>query len=847
MSVCMALSLSVSAAAEEETDTRLEIAHVTVHDPSVIRTEDGRYYVFGSHTAIAKSEDLAAWEQVNFDYGDPENTPFYGNLKENLAEPFEWAGYDDGDCLGGYAVWAPDIIWDPAYAWEDGSTGAYLLYCCTSSTWRRSCICYLAAKEFDGPYTYVDTVVYSGFTQNGAPDGNSSRNTKWDNDYLNLNELIAKGSANGGIDEVSEKWFTGTGDWDNTYAPNAIDPNLFFDAEGEHLYLSYGSWSGGLFILELDPTTGEALYPGVDSVDEASGNFVDRYFGVHIAGGNHQSGEGPYIKYDPETGYYYLYETYGGLTAEGGYNMRLFRSEQPYGPYLDAKGGNAADNGENNDNYGIKLIGNYSFYNQVGKRAAGHNSMLIDEDGSRYLVYHQRFDIEPQLESHEVRVHQQFLSEDLWPVPAVYEYCGEHPENYTDEEVIGSYEYICHGTKTTGEMEATQMLTLAEDGTVSGARVGTWEKTDSGKGYDYVTFAFDDGTVCKGYFFRQHKENNEEEPVMTFAAIGNDNTCIWGSKIDMEDSAMVADMAAVALGQLLPESTKENVELPSELMGAQVSWTSSDPAVISETGVVTPQEEDSRVVLTAQVSCGDTTLEKTYKVAVRGKAVLICGYDFEEAAVNGSEIAPVEGSSLEENAVLTGEAAVITDDERGSVLSVTNEEGAKGVNYLRLPEDTLQPVGPSGYSVAMWVKIGEETFEHSALFEADADAAYPLTRIGANLIARINANAYSDVQGALLSTSGERGVWQHVAYTVDPNGIKVYLNGGLVGEEKKDIADCFRKNQTGISQAKDVMVGSGFIWDDEDCRNALFDDVRVYDGVLTAAEVQELCTETIVP
>ena len=143
----------------------------------------------------------------------------------------------------------------------------------------------------------------------------------------------------------------------------------------------------------------------------------------------------------------------------------------------------------------------------------------------------------------------------------------------------------------------------------------------------------------------------------------------------------------------------------------------------------------------------------------------------------------------------------------------------------------------------MWVNIGEATFEHSALFEADANNQYPLTRIGANLIARINANAYSDVQGALLTTNGERNVWQHVAYTVDPQGIRVYLNGELIGEETKDLTDCFRKNKTGISQAKNVMVGSGAIWDDEDVEDARFDNVKVYFGALTAAEIQTLYEE----
>ena len=827
-----------SAAASET----YKLSHVTVHDPSIIKSDDGTYYLLGSHTASAKSTDLASWTQLNFDYGNPENTPFYGNLLETFEEPFQWAGYNDGDCVGGYAIWAPDIIWNPYYEWEDGDTGAYMLYTCTSSTWRRSCICYLVSKTLTGDYQYGDTLVYSGFTTNGKADGNSSRDTSWDNEYLNLTELIELGSENGGIDEISDNWFTGDGSWDNTYAPNAIDPNLFFDASGEKLYMSYGSWSGGMFLLEIDPATGKAIYPGVDSVDEVSGNFVDRYFGVHLIGANHQSGEGPYILYDEETGYYYLYCTYGGLTTEGGYNMRLFRSENPTGPYLDAKGQNAADNGEANDKYGIKLISNYSFYDQIGKRAAGHNSALIDDDGSRYLIYHQRFDMEPSTEAHEVRVHQQFLNEDLWPVTAVYEYRGEMPSHYETEEILGSYEFVDHGTATTGEMTATQMVTLNEDGTVSGAISGNWSKTDSDKGYDYLTLERDNGVIYKGYFFSQCKENSSNEPVMTFTAIGNDNTSIWGSMIDMSDEEMVVGMASISAKQLLPKYTKEDLELPETIMGASVKWTSSDETVMTSSGEVIPQEEDIRIELTADISCGEHSDSFTQKIIVRGQATLVYNFDFE--TTNDTFVSPSSDSTFTESAELIGEACVISDETRGNVLLVTNEEGAKGVNYLKLPEDTMSSISTSGYTISMWVNIGADTFEHSALFEADAKANYPLTRIGANLIARINANNYSDVTGSLLSTSGEREVWQHVAYTVDPQGIKVYLNGELVGQENKDISDCFKKNNTGICRATDVYVGSGFIWNDEDCRSCLFDDVRVYNGVLTLTEINTLYNDT---
>ena len=108
--------------------------------------------------------------------------------------------------------------------------------------------------------------------------------------------------------------------------------------------------------------------------------------------------------------------TYGGLTADGGYNMRLFRSENPDGPYLDSAGRNAALSGNvSNTNYGIKLISNYKFDCQdTALKAAGHNSVFLEEDGDRYLIHHQRFDNGTQY--HGVRVHQMFVNKEGWLV-----------------------------------------------------------------------------------------------------------------------------------------------------------------------------------------------------------------------------------------------------------------------------------------------------------------------------------------------------------------------------------------------------------------------------------------------
>ncbi len=550
MSLSMACTLAVPVSAKEtanttDTDTTVTTpSRVSVHDPSIIKADDN-YYVFGSHMADAKSSDLMDWTQMNNDYSNREtsdawqNDSVYGDVLNNLAESFEWAGYDDGDCSGGnLAVWAPDVIYNPYYIWDDGSAGAYMLYYSASSTWRRSCIGYAVSKDVEGPYDYVDTVIYSGFSDNpGTTDGNSTRDTYWDNDYLNINELIDKGVIEG----VSDNWFTSTGSWNSSYAPNAIDPTLFFDKEGSKLYMVYGSWSGGLFVLNIDPETGAVNYPGEDGTEETSGNVVDRYFGTRIAGGNGQSGEGSYILYDEETDYYYMYESYGGLTAMGGYNIRMFRSKDVYGPYLDAAGGNAKNSSSSNTKYGIKLMGNYQFTNQPGYRSAGHNSALIDDDGAHYLVYHQRFDANS---THEVRVRQQFMNEDGWPVCAVYEYRGESISRYDDADVTGSYEIINHGTDTSSSMISTQKIELCEDGTITGDLSGTWSKsTDTDKAYDYITLTID-GTTYKGFFYEQYNEKDTPEQVMTFSAIGDDNTCLWGTHRTAADLA--ADVTEAA-------------------------------------------------------------------------------------------------------------------------------------------------------------------------------------------------------------------------------------------------------------------------------------------------------------
>src|SRR5262249_23644281 len=136
----------------------------------------------------------------------------------------------------------------------------------------------------------------------------------------------------------------------------------------------YGSYSGGIFILAMDESTGLPL--------------PHQGYGKHLAGGDHAQIEGSYTIYSPETDYYYLFVSFGGFASTDGYNIRVARSRNPDGPYLDAEGRDLAQARGSLDNiapYGVKLIGGFNFAADPGDTetargylSPGHNSAYYD-------------------------------------------------------------------------------------------------------------------------------------------------------------------------------------------------------------------------------------------------------------------------------------------------------------------------------------------------------------------------------------------------------------------------------------------------------------------------------------
>lgn len=141
---------------------------------------------------------------------------------------------------------------------------------------------------------------------------------------------------------------------------NAIDPALFMDSDGR-VYMSYGSFFGGIAVIEIDratakPKAGATLYK--------------------VAGGGHQDWEAPYII--KEGSYYYMYVNRGRCCdgVNSTYYIVYGRSSNPTGPFVD-KNGIDLNNG-----------GGTTVLAKTGKYIGPGHFGLLRENGNNFVSIH---------------------------------------------------------------------------------------------------------------------------------------------------------------------------------------------------------------------------------------------------------------------------------------------------------------------------------------------------------------------------------------------------------------------------------------------------------------------------
>ncbi|WP_051656686.1 glycoside hydrolase family 43 protein [Butyrivibrio sp. AE3004] len=463
---------------------------VSCHDPQIILA-DGTYYMTGSHQILAKSDDLKNWSYI----GNGNNV--FDNLFSGNLPAFSYVGKNEE---GGYSVWAANTFYNETMK-------KYVMYFCTTSSYIKSNLCMAVADEPGGKYSYTDTILYSGFSNSHAAETDIY-------DVLGDDADISEYLKYGGYD--NERW------------PNCIDPAVFTD-ENNKMWMVYGSWSGGIFLLELDPATGKTIHPIAEAA-EGGEDAPDPYYGYKLVGGGHHAIEGPFLTYSKESGYYYLFLSYGGLTSNGGYQIRQFRSENPTGPYVDAAG-NRLGNEENYMSYGLKMMGNYTLPSlSVTYMAPGGQSVFQDENGEYYIVYHQRFD--DGQEFHEPRIHKLFMTKDGWFTAAPFEYTGDESTTSTcdstniSKDLLEGTFYILNHELEVNEFVNKPVKCNFLDGNISSGESETIDGAsyELEEGTPYITITLN-GQDYEGCAFTMTDEAGNN--TLCISAKGSDNKTIW--------------------------------------------------------------------------------------------------------------------------------------------------------------------------------------------------------------------------------------------------------------------------------------------------------------------------------
>lgn len=655
--------------------TQTITGRIAVHDPSIVMdvtgsTTNPKYYIYGSHLGRAKTYATGNYQIWNntfktgeentgtsnslfadvngklINFKDAYSTHVIKKVKNSKGEEVTFGNFDvhgwqfKGNTVKGMQ-WAPDVIYNKTMK-------KWCMYMSLNGDhWCSSIVCF-TSDDLEGPWAYQGPVVFSGF------QGTFSHNAYTaDDDWKHTDLAVATG-------ETSLPARYQTGDSWGSYWPNCIDPCVFYD-DDDNLWMSYGSWSGGIFIIRLDKTnglrdytytfpyqiSGKTVTPGGADANCTS----DPYFGKKIAGGYYVSGEASYIQKVDK--YYYLFMSYGGLTAAGGYQIRVFRSEKPDGPYKDCLTsmgiGAVYDKPrvnfgtDANRDEGVKLFGNYQWETMPNAELAqGHNSAIVDHKGRALIVYHTRF--LNRGEEHEVRVHQLFVNQDGWLVAAPYEFSGE---TYTDNDiatqqlydatkVAGDYQIIAHPYRqNTAAMDYEKPVTihLNADGSISGKYTGKWELV-SGTSYINLTLkgvATANAEVkFKGVLTEQTIDYTNIKALCFTALSSSDGLAtsggaslqtrglsIWGSKADAKAAIKYTlDKTSVPFADGATLNSKP--KLPTEgHLGATISWKSSNPSILTDEGVV---KGKGKVIMTMTISKDGYEYTKDYTLNIDAEA-----------------------------------------------------------------------------------------------------------------------------------------------------------------------------------------------------------------------------------
>ena len=352
-----------------------------VHDPTVVRDDDGTYWMFSTDARsdgpvragvqVRTSRDLVRWN-------------LHGWALDGVPGPAaDWSRAE--------GLWAPEVV----RAGPPGPAEWRMYYSASTFGSRRSAIGLATAAHPSGPWTDRGIVVAS--------------------DHV---------AARAGFRH-----------------PNAIDANLVIDRPGGRQWLVYGSFFGGVYALPVDPATGfvvDAPRPG--ALRSAPGRLLARR--PRLADGavegafvlpRPDGGWALLVSYDSLAGTYHLRaavgdDVTGPFRDRGGRAMTDGAAGTEGAGAAETAGGadGSAAAGVDPWQVGVPVLASHRLAGGPGILAPGHASVLT-EPGRQLLVHHVR-DADAPTE-HRVQVRRLVWTHDGWPLVSPQPWAGPDREN----------------------------------------------------------------------------------------------------------------------------------------------------------------------------------------------------------------------------------------------------------------------------------------------------------------------------------------------------------------------------------------------------------------------------------
>ncbi len=495
------------------------------HDPSLIEViENNRpvWYIVSTGWATVSDKDGETWGNPIYRSTDLINWTLQGRtfdhelrgeeFDDTMAGKWLYDGVTNGYSSKDASWWAPDVVKCPF--------GGYWLYTCVvdgagdsegmgidGKSYARACILLY----------HSDTLEAGSFKPVLFPEGHADAGRP----VVLMQSSIERGES---VKDV-----------------NGIDPQIIYTPDGK-MYMAYGSFGSGNYIIELDPATGlRKDGKGWQTHDQIRGyvendiqdlykaervGWTHDYYGTNISKANMEAPviarhdnvtimdeNGEELEGSGET-YYYSMHSYNGLGDD--YQMWGGRSGSVTGTYVSATGAGVVYNvgSANSANEGNKYMGAFKWEGKDPKNKeidvilTGHNDLFTTGNGTSVAAYITRTPSYGQSAAANtfcVQIHQYYLNGMGQIVINPNRYAGEISRAVTEEELLayteegtGGYKFkmVAYGnTKdTTGSdkvdnVNVSRDVILTADHTVKeadGTALGTWKMYGNG----YIKFTF---------------------------------------------------------------------------------------------------------------------------------------------------------------------------------------------------------------------------------------------------------------------------------------------------------------------------------------------------------------------